>query len=155
MSEIQSIVFGVADERYGVNVTQVQSIERLSPITRVPRTLSFIRGVMNLRGVVVPVIDLRERFGFPQAEPTDDTRIIIVSVEDMTVGMIVDSVVDVQMIAEESIDPAPSMVGGVEATYIHGVAKIAGEVLILLNLPKLLSAVETQQLQEAEKSVRG
>lgn len=155
MADLQVVVFQVGGERYGVEVGQVQSIERMSTITRVPRTLSFIRGVMNLRGVVVPVIDLRERFGLAAAESTDETRIIIVHVDEMTVGLIVDSVLDVQMIDESLIESAPSMIGGLEAAYLHGIAKVGDDVLILLNLTKVLSKVEEEQLRETEMYVQG
>jgi purine-binding chemotaxis protein CheW len=155
MADLQVVVFQVGGERYGVEVGQVQSIERMSTITRVPRTLSFIRGVMNLRGIVVPVIDLRERFGLTAAESTDETRIIIVHVDEMTVGLIVDSVLDVQMIDESLIESAPSMIGGLEAAYLHGIAKVGDDVLILLNLTKVLSKVEEEQLRETEMYVQG
>jgi purine-binding chemotaxis protein CheW len=155
MADIQVVVFQVGGERYGVEVGQVQSIERMTSITRVPRTLPFIRGVMNLRGVVVPVIDLRERFGLETVESTEETRIIIVNVDEMTVGLIVDSVLDVQMIDEALIEPAPSMIGGLEATYLHGIAKVGDTVLILLNLTKVLSRVEEEQLRETELYVQG
>lgn len=155
MAEQQFIVFSMADEQYGVPVSQIQSIERLLPISRVPKTLPFIKGVMNLRGIVTPVLDLRERFGFPIGEATEDTRVIVVTVDDITVGLIVDKVLDVQLVDESVIDPPPSIVGGMKATYLHGVAKSNDHILILVNLSRVLSEVEEQQLKESEKSVKG
>lgn len=155
MAEQQFIVFSMAEEQYGVPVGQIQSIERLLPVSRVPKTLPFIKGVMNLRGVVTPVIDLRERFGFPADEPTDETRIIVVQVNGMSVGLIVDRVIDVQTVEESAIDPPPSVVGGVQAVYLNGVAKMDDRILILVNLNRVLSAVEENQLKEVEKSVQG
>lgn len=155
MAEQQFIVFSMADEQYGVPVGQIQSIERVLPITRVPKTLKFIKGVMNLRGIVTPVLDLRERFGFPVVETTDETRIIVVSVEEMTVGLVVDKVLDVQPLSDAMIAPPPTMVGGMQATYLNGVAKIKDKVLILVNLNRVLSEVEEKQLKEVEKSVKG
>lgn len=155
MSEQQVIVMAIGNERYGVNVKQVQSIEKVMPITRVPRTLPFIKGVMNLRGVVTPVIDLRERFNFPVTDLTDDARITVVQVADMTVGMIVDAVIDVVTLSTDEIDAPPAIVGGIQAIYLSGVARVKDELLILLNLEHVLSNIEEQQLKEVEKSVLG
>ncbi len=155
MGEKQVIVMAIGSERYGVDVNQVQSIEKVMPITRVPRTLPFIKGVINLRGVVTPVIDLRERFAFEETVLTDDTRITVVQTADMTVGMLVDAVTDVITIQEDSIEPPPSIVGGIQAVYLSGIARVNGELIVLLNLNRVLSAVEEKQLKEVEKSVRG
>ncbi len=155
MAEQQVIVMAIGNERYGVDVTQVQSIEKIMPITRVPKTLPFIKGVMNLRGVVTPVLDLRERFGFESADLTDDARITVIQVEEVVVGMIVDAVTDVVTIQSDAIEPPPSIVGGVQAVYLSGVARVNGELLILLNLKRVLSDAEASQLDEVEKSVRG
>src|SRR3954467_3327313 len=93
--EIKVIVFALAHEQYGVEVEKVRTIERMLPMTRVPKTPDFVKGVINLRGVVTPVIDLRGRFGFEQNEYTDNTRIIIVAAGDIEAGLIVDSANDV------------------------------------------------------------
>jgi purine-binding chemotaxis protein CheW len=150
-SERKVIVFRLKDEEYGVDVNQVRSIERMQKITRVPRTASFVKGVINLRGVVTPIIDLRERFGLEQDAYTDHTRIIIVAVDNMEVGLIVDSANDVVDILESSIEQPPAVVGGVQADYLSGVANLTDRLLILLNLSKVLSAEEIQQLNRMEK----
>lgn len=155
MADQQFVVFGLANEKYGVPVEQVESIERLTPITRVPKTLPFIKGVMNLRGVVVPVIDVRERFGFAVSESTDETRIIVAKVEDVVVGLIVDSVHDVLTVSSANIEEPPAMVGGIQAAYLNGIAKVGEDLFVLVNLNKILSETESRQLQEAEQSVRG
>ncbi|MGV2786897.1 chemotaxis protein CheW, partial [Clostridium perfringens] len=93
--EIKVIVFRLGEEEYGIEVDKVQTIERMMPITRVPKTYAFVKGVINLRGVVIPVINLRGRFGLDEVEATDQTRVIIVAVNDMQVGFIVDSASDV------------------------------------------------------------
>lgn len=155
MAEVQVVVFGVANERYGVNVAEVQSIERMMEITRVPKTLDFIKGVVNLRGVVTPVIDLRDRFGFPHPQETNEERIIMVDIAGVHAGLIVDLVLDVQMVEENRIDAPPAMVGGVEARYLKGIYRDEAGLLILLNLQKVLSDAQEKQLQEVEKSVRG
>lgn len=148
--ERKVIVFRLKDEEYGVDVSQVRSIERMQKITRVPRTASFVKGVINLRGVVTPIIDLRERFGLEQDEYSDNTRVIIVAVDTMEVGLIVDSANDVVDILESSIEQPPAVVGGVQAAYLSGVAKLSDRLLILLNLEKVLSAEEIQHLNRME-----
>lgn len=122
--DMKVVVFMLGTEEYGVEVEKVKTIERMMPITRVPKTYDFIKGVINLRGVVIPVIELRGRFGMPEAETTDQTRIIIVTHGDLEVGFIVDNASDVMDINEENIEPAPEVVGGIQAKYLRGVAKI-------------------------------
>ncbi|WP_349410519.1 chemotaxis protein CheW [Pseudalkalibacillus sp. SCS-8] len=147
-TEIKAIVFQLIDEEYGVDVHQVRSIERLQEITRVPRTPAFVKGVINLRGVVTPVIDLRSRFDLPEAEHTDETRIIIVRANELEVGMIVDSANDVIDVPTNTIEPAPKVVGGIDAEYLDGVAKLENRLLILLNLDKVLNPEEIIALRE-------
>lgn len=147
--ELKVIVFTLANEEYGIEVDKVKTIERLSPITRVPHTPKFVKGVINLRGVVVPVIDLRGRFGLPESEPTENTRVIIVSAYDLEVGFIVDSANDVIDVMSDTIESPPEVVGGVKAKYLRGVAKIGEErLLILLNLAEVLNKSEIIQLEK-------
>lgn len=150
VEEMKVIVFRLGDEEYGVDVDQVRSIERLQHITRVPRTASFIKGVINLRGVVTPIIDLRTRFDLEELEPTDSTRIIIVAVDEIEVGLIVDAANDVIDIHQDIVEPPPEVVGGIEAAYLRGIAKLDNRLLILLNLDKVLSAEELHQIKELE-----
>lgn len=145
------IVFKLGTEEYGIEVECVQTIERMLPITRVPKTYSFVKGVVNLRGVVIPVIDLRGRFGLPETEYTDQTRIIIVTVSEMQVGFIVDSANDVLDINEDNIETPPEIVGGVKAKYLRGVAKLEDErLLIMLNLHEVLNKNEIISLESME-----
>lgn len=146
--EIKVIVFRLKSEEYGVEVNQVKSIERMEHITRVPNTPPFVKGVINLRGVVIPIIDLRNRFGIELEEYNDSTRIIIVNVEDMEVGLIVDAANDVIDIPVSSIEPPPKVVGGVESKYLRGVAKLEKRLLILLNLDKVLNPDEIKELEK-------
>jgi len=149
--ELKVIVFALGSEEYGIEVDKVRTIERMIPITRVPKTPAFVKGVINLRGVVLPVIDLRGRFGLPETEPTENTRIIIVSVGDIEVGFIVDAANDVMDIDSDSIDSPPEVVGGIRAKYLHGVAKIEdNRLLIMLNLSEVLKKSEIIQLEELE-----
>ncbi|AIE59674.1 chemotaxis protein CheW [Bacillus methanolicus] len=140
--DIKVIVFQLMDKEYAIPVSQVQSIEKVPPITRVPGTSSFVKGVINLRGVVTPIIDLRKRFGFPEVSYHENTRVIIVSMEDIEVGLIVDAANDVIDIPANSIEPPPEVVGGLDEDYIKGVAKIDKRLLILLDLGRVLKSDE-------------
>jgi purine-binding chemotaxis protein CheW len=151
VEEIKVIVFSLVDEEYGVEVSQVRSIEKMQNITRVPRTPDFVKGVINLRGVVTPVIDLKTRFNLGAEEYTDSTRIIIVAVEDMEVGLIVDAANDVIDIPVNSIEQPPAVVGGIKASYLRGVAKLEDRLLIMLNLDKVLSNEEIQAMSTMER----
>ncbi|API93907.1 MULTISPECIES: chemotaxis protein CheW [Virgibacillus] len=144
------IVFQLGEEEYAVSVQQVGSIERLIPITRVPQTADFVKGVINLRGVVTPVIDLRLRFGMEETDYNDSSRIIIVFVDNMEVGLVVDAANDVIDIPESKIEPAPEVIGTVDAKYIEGVAKLEDRLLILLNMQKVLTEEEMEELKSVE-----
>ncbi|CAM3939271.1 chemotaxis protein CheW [Paenibacillus alkaliterrae] len=149
--ELKVIVFALGNEEYGIEVDKVRTIERLSPITRVPKTASFIKGVINLRGVVVPVLDLRGRFNLSETTATENSRIIVVSVADIEVGFIVDSANDVIDIDSDTIDLPPEIVGGIKAKYLRGIAKLGeGRLLIMLNLSEVLNKNEIIQLEQLE-----
>lgn len=149
--EIKVIVFALADEEYGVEVEKVKTIERMMPMTRVPKTYDFVKGVINLRGVVVPVIDLRGRFGLPEGDYTDNSRIVIIAVNEMEVGLIVDAANDVIDVDSDLIQDPPEIVGGVRAKYLQGVAKIGERLLVLLNLKEVLNKGEIIKLEELEE----
>lgn len=136
------IVFQLADKEYAIPVSHVQGIEKLMHITRVPKTPKFVKGVINLRGVVTPIIDLRDRFNLPISENVDTTRIIIVMLENMEVGFVVDSANDVLDISIESIEQQPEVVGSLEEEFISGVAKLDNRLLILLHLEKVLNPLD-------------
>ncbi|QBK25653.1 chemotaxis protein CheW [Ureibacillus thermophilus] len=139
---IKVIVFKLMDKEYAIPVSHVQGIEKMMHITRVPRTEKFVKGVINLRGVVTPIINLRERFGLPPAENTESVRIIIVQLDDVEVGFVVDSANDVIDIPVKSIEPQPEVVGVKEEAFISGVSKIGNRLLILLHLDKVLNLSE-------------
>lgn len=136
------IVFQLEDKEYAIPVSRVQGIERLMHITRVPKTPNYVKGVINLRGVVTPIIDLRERFSLPASDNQDATRIIIVSIKDTEVGFIVDSANDVLDINTKSIEPQPEVVGTVEEEFISGVSRLDNRLLILLHLEKVLVTLQ-------------
>lgn len=150
VKDLKVIVFQLIDEEYGIEVEQVRSIERVQHITRVPSTLDFVEGVVNLRGVVTPVVDLRKRFSIQGENRTEASRIIIVTVNGMEVGLIVDSANDVIDIPKSAVEPPPKVVGGVDAAYIRGVAKAEKRLLILLNLDKVLNPEEIEPMKEPE-----
>lgn len=143
------IVFQLDNEEYAVSVHQVKSIERIQTITRVPQTSDFVKGVINLHGIVTPVIDLRARFGMEKIDFKDSSRIIIVFVDDMEVGLIADAANDVMDIPESAIEPSPEVVGSASIEYIEGVAKIDDRLLILLHLRSVLSPEEVNELNVA------
>ena len=150
--ELKVIVFALSTEEYGIEVDKVRTIERMMPITRVPKTVDFIKGVINLRGVVIPVIDLRGRFGLGETEATENSRIIIVAVNDLEVGFIVDAANDVIDIDSDSIDTPPEVVGGIKAKYLRGVAKLGeGRLLVMLNLAEVLNKSEIIRLEHLEE----
>jgi purine-binding chemotaxis protein CheW len=147
--ELKVIVFALANEEYGIEVDKVRTIERMIPITRVPKTPEFVKGVINLRGVVVPVIDLRGRFGLAETVPAENSRIIIVAANDMEIGFIVDSANDVMDVMSDTIEVPPEVVGGIKAKYLSGVAKVNdNRLLILLNLSEVLNRSEIIQLEQ-------
>ncbi|QDR80514.1 chemotaxis protein CheW [Sporomusa termitida] len=137
-NEVQLVVFKLGREEYGVSILQVQEIKRMTDITRVPHSPEYIKGVINLRGSVLPVIDLKKRLNLPPMDYTDDTRIIIVKVEDIIIGMIVDAVSEVTTIDQMSIEPPQTVVGGIAADYLTGVGKMEDRLLILLNVEAII-----------------
>ncbi|MGN7478507.1 chemotaxis protein CheW [Solibacillus silvestris] len=139
---LKVIVFQLADKEYAIPVSHVKGIEKLMHITRVPKTERYVKGVINLRGVVTPVIDLRERFELPVSGNEETTRIIIIALETMEVGFIVDSANDVLDIDAFSIEQQPEVVGSLEEEFIAGVAKLDNRLLILLHLDKVLNPDE-------------
>ncbi|MFE8695162.1 chemotaxis protein CheW [Cytobacillus sp. FJAT-53684] len=145
-ADIKLIVFQLKDKEYAIPVNQVQSIEKVEHITRVPRTEKFIKGVINLRGVITPIIDLRSRFDLEEENYTDSTRVIIVIFNDVEVGFIVDLANDVIDIPASSIEPPPEIVGVKEAEYINGVAKIGKRLLILIDLEMILNTEQFSTL---------
>lgn len=136
------IVFQLIDKEYAISVDVVQGIEKMLSISRVPKTPPYVKGVLNLRGAVTPIVDLRARFGLEVKEMDESTRIIIVTLEDYDVGLIVDAANDVLDIPVESIEPQPEVVGSVEVDFISGVAKVDKRLLVMLNLEKVLEPIK-------------
>ncbi len=146
--EYQFVVFKLGNEEYGVPIIQVKEINRLTATTKVPRSPKFVEGIINLRGQIIPIIDLKKRFDLPLTEYTGEARIIVIQVGSHVFGAVVDSVSEVLRVSSASIEPAPQLVCSIDTKYITGVAKVRERLLILLDLDMLLSDEEKVQLQE-------
>jgi purine-binding chemotaxis protein CheW len=150
---IQVVSFQLGNEAYGVDISQVQEIIRLVAITRVPRAPGFIEGVINLRGQLVPVIDLRARLGMPAADRGKHTRIVVTESGSKRVGIIVDSVSEVASIPIEQVEQTPEMISGAGTEYITGVAKAGERLIILLDLTMVIGGGEKAQLPESPSEI--
>jgi len=139
--ELQLVTFKLASEEYGLPITKVQEINRLLPITKLPQTPSFMEGIINLRGRIIPVIDLRKRFQLPITEHNDDTRIIVVEINGQTVGVTVDAVTEVVRLSAADVEDPPASIA-VDSRYINGVGKIDDRLIILLDSNQVLTAQE-------------
>ena len=146
VTEEQVVVFSLAEELYGLDISRVQGIIKMPEVTRVPRAAEFVEGVINLRGEIVPIIDLRKRFGLRQQENGVDTRIINVEMGDHLVGLIVDAVEEVLNIPSDVIEPPPDLVTTVDSAYLRGIAKLEERLVILLDLDRVLSTAEQQAI---------
>jgi len=146
--EDQFVSFTLANEEYGIPILRVQEIIRHSEPTRVPRTPDFVEGVLNLRGQVIPVIDLRRRFGLPAGERNRDTRIIVVEAGNQTIGMVVDGVSAVVPIGRRQIEPPPPMGAQVRTDFIVGMGKVEDRLIILLDIDRILTAPEKSAIDE-------
>jgi purine-binding chemotaxis protein CheW len=147
-SETQLVTFNLGKEEFAVPILQIQEINRLAEITRVPKSPDFVEGVINLRGKVIPIIDLRKRFGLVETELGKSTRIVVVNIDGRTVGLIVDAVSEVLRLSRSAIEPPPAIVAGIDAEYIKGLGKMEGRLLILLDLSKILTGEEKRALGE-------
>jgi purine-binding chemotaxis protein CheW len=146
--EVQLVVFKLGEEEYGVDVSQVREIVKLMPITRIPRAPSFVEGVINLRGQITTIIDLRKRFGVEKSGGDESRCIMVTELESNVVGMIVDSVSEVLRLPTENIDPTPPMVmTKISADFLKGVGKLDGRLIILLDLGRILTEEEVSQLE--------
>ncbi len=142
----QYVTFILGEEEYGVEILKVQEIIGLTPVTRVPYLPDFIKGVINLRGIVVPVIDLRLRFGLDRIEYNDHTCVIITKMGEKVTGMIVDTVSEVVDMPQEMVEPPPSFSSGIRTDFIRGMGKIDKRLVILLNVDRLLTDEEIKEL---------
>ena len=138
----QMVTFALGAEEYGIDIAQVQEINRMVPITHVPRAAAYMEGVINLRGQLIPVIDLRTRFSMSRIEPTRMSRIIVIEASAKRIGMIVDSVSEVVHIPLSQIEPTPDIMTVSQAEFLSGVGKLAQRLIILLNVDAILKTAE-------------
>ncbi len=136
---LQLVSFNIGDEEFGVDILKVQEINRMLNVTRVPNAPDYVEGVINLRGKVIPVVDLRKRFGLPPKERDKNTRIIVIELNGKTVGFVVDSVREVLRIPKSVTEPPPALATNINAEYITAVGKLDDRLLTLLDMEKVLS----------------
>lgn len=158
--EVQLVIFtlkvGETVCEYGVPITQVQEIIRLVAPTRLPQVPDFVEGIINLRGSIIPIVDLKKRFGMAAGgKQADEARVIVVQVEGQTVGIVVDEVAEVLRIATGSIEPPPTIIGGITAEYLTGVGKVDNRLLVLLDMDRILSEVEKKKLEDFGRAATG
>ncbi|MDI3280250.1 MAG: chemotaxis protein CheW [Bacillota bacterium] len=142
--ERQLVVFGLAGELFGIEIAAVQEIIRMQNVTKLPNMPDFVEGVTNLRGKVIPVMNLRKRFRLPDAPQTATTRIIVVEMNGTVAGMVVDAVQEVLRVSADQIEPLREVRSSVDAEYLLGVAKVGERLIILLDLAKVWALQESR-----------
>ena len=135
---LQLVTFSLGGEEYAVDILKVQEINRMKEITRVPNAASYVEGVINLRGKVMPVIDLRKKFGLDSKENDAQSRIMIIDVQGMTIGLVVDAVSEVLRIPSDIVDPTPPVASEAGTEFITGIAKLEDRLIILLDMDRLI-----------------
>ena len=138
--EIQVVAFKLRDEEYGVSILNVQEIRNMTDITRVPFSADFIKGVINLRGSVLPVIDLKKRLGLAETPYTENTRIVTVTVDELHVGMLVDAVTEVLTIGSKVVDTKKATNERSDTRFLNGIGNVDGRLIIMLNLEAIIGA---------------
>lgn len=142
------VTFKIGEEEFGVDILSVETIIRMMEITKIPKAPGFVEGVINLRGMIIPIIDFRKRFNMQSRDEGKDTRIIVTNVNNKQMGFIVDSVSEVIRLPVSAIEPPPPIVSGIEAEYIDGVGKLDDRLLILINIEKLFSEEDKKILEK-------
>lgn len=144
------LTFYLGEEIYGIEIEYVTEIIGMQPITKIPEVAAYIKGIINLRGKIIPVIDMRLKFNKASIEYDDRTCIVVVDTDHMTVGLIVDKVSEVMTIDDENVVPPPNYKTGIRNRYLKGIGKVSSEVILLLNCKKLFDENEEQEIREAE-----
>ncbi|MDR7392594.1 MAG: chemotaxis protein CheW [Armatimonadota bacterium] len=148
--EQQLVVVRLDRERYGVPIEHVHEIIRMQEVTRIPRAPSFVEGVINLRGQVIPVIDLRRRFGLAAGERNGASRIVVVEMNGSRVGMVVDAVLEVMRLPDSAVVPPEELLAASEVAFLRGVAKQGDDLILLLDLQRVLEVHEQRELAELQ-----
>lgn len=149
METDKHILFNLEEQTFAVHVQQIISIERSLELTQIPKTPKFMKGVTELRGVMTPIIDLRERMELGDVENSDQTRILVVQVDEMQIGMLVDQATEVKDVPASLIKQPPKLVGQIKDTFLLGVATIDDELILLLDLEQVIQFAEKKELEEA------
>jgi purine-binding chemotaxis protein CheW len=144
----QFLTFALGREEYGVEILKIQEIKGFSQVTPLPNAPGYVRGVLNLRGTIVPIVDLRKKFHLPEVESTQFTVIVVVQVQGKTLGFVVDAVSDVLTVAGDSIQPAPDLHGQLDTSLLSGIAQAGEKLVILLDIEKVLKAKEVLEAAE-------
>ena len=139
--EVQVVAFKLRDEEYGVSILNVQEIRNMTDITRVPFAADFIKGVINLRGSVLPVIDLKKRLGLAETPYTENTRIVTVTIDELHVGMLVDAVTEVLTIGSKTVDTKKATNDRSGSRFLNGIGNVDGRLIIMLNLEEIIGAM--------------
>lgn len=142
---VQLVSFMLDDVEYGVDILSVHEILRFPEMTRLPNTPPFIKGVINLRGNVIPVVDMRIRFGFPEGDITDLTRIIVVETGGKQVGILVDNVYQVVRLPVSSIDPPSDLITGISEDFISGIGRLRDRLIVLLNMTQIIFLEDNEE----------
>ena len=140
--ELQVVAFNISTEVFGVDILKMQEINRMVEITKVPQVPHYVEGVINLRGKVIPIVDLRKRFNMESKEHDKNTRILVVDINSNILGMVVDAVSQVLRFPVSSIESPPEIVTGIDSDYIKGVVKLEDQLLIYLDLSKVIDMTE-------------
>lgn len=146
---LQLVTFTLGSEEYAVDILKVQEINRMKEITRVPNSPSYVEGVINLRGKVIPVVNLRKKFGLAERESDEQSRIMIMDIQGITMGLVVDSVSEVLRVPANIVEPTPPMASNISTEFIKGIAKLEDRLIILLDMDRLLGKAEQTALIEA------
>lgn len=150
IQDLQAVVFMLNRAYYGVPILQVQEIVKMTEITELPNTPDFVQGIVNLRGKIIPIIDMRKRFGLPEETMDENWKILILKEEDVLFGVMVDQISEVEKVPATLIEKPPKIVAGVNGKFINGIAKTENRLLILLDIAKILSDEEKELLQDIE-----
>ena len=145
-STLTLVGFFLGQEEYALDILKIREIRPMMEITTVPKAPDFVEGVINLRGDIVPIINLRAKLSLPEAEHTEESKVIVVEFDNRLIGIVVDEVSEVIEIPEERVSPPPAIIGGVEAEFLKGVGKLGDRLLILLDLDKILTEKEKKML---------
>ncbi|SFM40853.1 chemotaxis protein CheW [Methanolobus profundi] len=150
---LQMVICQLSDEEFGIEIYKVKEIIRIPSITKIPQIPDHVKGVINLRGSIIPIIDLAARFGMVHKDASENSRIVVLEIGDLTAGVIVDSVNEVLNIPGENIEPAPDiLVSGIAGKYVQGVGKVDDRLLILLDIDRIFKDEQKLQLSQVENA---